>query len=157
MKKTIFTLGLAFFLITAFTASASACDRGCTPGYWKQPQHWWPQNEPPNYSREDSFYETFKQCDDALAGDDDISLLTALQTGGGGLAALRRHAVASLLNADRFSCFDGGSPADVIDAYCDHLADADAIEYQKDLFEGDNDQNCNLGGSGRGNAYGQDR
>ena len=148
MKKTIFTLGLAFFLITAFTASASACNKGCTPGYWKQDQHEWVWA----YSRQASFFDTFGSCDEDAK---DISLLTALQTGGGGLAALRRHAVASLLNADRFSCFDGGSPTDVIDAYCDHLADAGAIEDQKNLLEGDNDQKCNLGGSGRGN--GRDR
>lgn len=150
MKMTILTLGLAVFLVTAFTASASACNFGCTPGYWKQPQH----SSDWGYPTTQTVYEAFGCAPAALAS---TSLLTALKSGGGGEYALTRHAVASLLNADAKSCFDGGSPAEVIEAYCTALDSSDpgAIEAQKYLFEKDNDQDCTLGGSGR--AIGRSR
>ncbi|MEN8136522.1 MAG: hypothetical protein ABFS18_13455 [Thermodesulfobacteriota bacterium] len=148
MKMTILTLGLAVFLVTAFTTSASACNVGCTPGYWKQSQHY---DDWVGYSPDDLVYDVF-ECG-PVGG---MTLLTALKTGGGGEYSLTRHAVASLLNAAVWDCFDGGSPQDIIDAYCAAIAgDSDDIESQKYLFEEDNDQNCPLGGSGR--ALGRNR
>ena len=70
-------------------------NEGCTPGYWKQDQHFDSWNAP--YDPADDF--------DATIGVDyftpDISLLDALNlTGGkGGLKQLARAAVAALLNA----------------------------------------------------------
>lgn len=63
--------------------------QGCTPGYWKQKQHFdsWVTYKPGDwYNRvfEVRYYKT---------------LLKALATGGGGEKALGRHAVAALLNA----------------------------------------------------------
>lgn len=140
MKKTILTLGLAVFLVTGFTASASACDFGCTPGFWKQDQH---LDEWEDYSPSALVSVVFG-CGP------DVTLLAALSSEGGGEYALTRHAVASLLNAAEKSCFDGGSPAYIISAYCAAINSGDpgAIEAQKDLFERNNDQDCDLGGAG---------
>ena len=149
MKMTILTLGLAVFLVTTFAASASACNFGCTPGYWKQPQH---SDDWIGYSTGQTVGEVFG-CGPLTY----MSLLTALKTGGGGEYALTRHAVASLLNAAQKPCFDGGDTDAVIEAYCSAFDSGDPgmIQSQKDLFEGDNDQDCTLGGSGR--AYGRNR
>jgi hypothetical protein len=64
---------------------------GCTPGYWKQTQHFdsWPSPYTPGML----FSAVFE---DAFPGQ---TLRQVLSTGGGGLAALGRHAVAALLNA----------------------------------------------------------
>ncbi|HRC85675.1 MAG TPA: SdrD B-like domain-containing protein, partial [Thermoanaerobaculia bacterium] len=64
---------------------------GCTPGYWKQPQHF---DSWVIYSPNDSFNAVF-----GVNASGNPTLLTALRAGGGGYAALGRHAVAALLNA----------------------------------------------------------
>ena len=76
---------------------------GCTPGYWKQPQH---RDAWVGYSPEDSFQSAFG-CTltinwSAKGKPEDVynpTLLQALQANGGGHSALARHAVAALLNA----------------------------------------------------------
>jgi len=69
-------------------------DEGCTPGYWKQPQHLdsWVAT---GYSPTDDFDTVFG----VNFWTPDITLLDALEQGGGGLFALGRHAVAALLDA----------------------------------------------------------
>src|SRR5262245_39172153 len=64
---------------------------GCTPGYWKQDQHFdsWVGHAPG-----DSFEAVFGRNVPGTP-----SLLDALQLGGGGLKALMRHATEALLNA----------------------------------------------------------
>jgi hypothetical protein len=137
MKKTILTVGLAIFLVTAFTAISSACDKGCTPGYWKQTQHFgnWTGYSPDNY------------VDDVFSCGPHITLLEGLQTGGGDINALTRHAVAALLNAAQWSCFDGGCINDIISAYCSAIAgNSDDIEELKDRLAQANEENdCPLG------------
>jgi len=63
--------------------------QGCTPGYWKQKQHFdsWVKYKPT-----DSFAAIF-------GVPYNLTLLQALEKGGGGKEALGRHAVAALLNA----------------------------------------------------------
>ncbi len=79
-------------------APAAACDQGCTPGYWK------------NHTESWMSFETDEHLGDvfdipvALASFEEVTLLQALQGGGGrgldGAARiLFRAAVASLLNA----------------------------------------------------------
>jgi len=67
-------------------------NQGCTPGYWKQPQH---ADSWKVYSPNQDF--------DAFFGvnffNPNITFLQALGNGGGGVDALGRHAVAALLNA----------------------------------------------------------
>jgi hypothetical protein len=65
---------------------------GCTPGYWRQDQHF---DSWVGYSPSDDF-ETVFGVD---ASFDPHDLLTAVWLGGGGEYALARHAVAALLNA----------------------------------------------------------
>ena len=73
-------------------ALGSLVVEGCTPGYWKQPQHldsW----VPTGYDPGQSIYSAFE------VGPSDIALLQALKLKGGGWNAFWRHAVAALLNA----------------------------------------------------------
>jgi hypothetical protein len=67
---------------------------GCTPGYWRQEQHFdsW---APTGYEPSDDF-ETVFGVDASFTPD---TLLDAVWLGGGGEFALARHAVAALLNA----------------------------------------------------------
>ena len=66
---------------------------GCTPGYWKQDQHFdsW---EATGYEPGDSFDVVF-----GVASSNGWTLLEALDAGGGDENALARHATAALLNA----------------------------------------------------------
>lgn len=66
--------------------------RGCTPGYWKQPQHFdsWTV-----YTQTDTYNSVFG----VNAFTPSFTLLQALEQGGGGINALGRHSVAALLNA----------------------------------------------------------
>ncbi|WP_017753912.1 hypothetical protein [Calidifontibacillus oryziterrae] len=68
--------------------------QGCTIGFWRQEQHfddWVPTGFAPN----DDFDTVFGR--DAF--DPNITLLQALELGGGGLNNLARQAVAALLSA----------------------------------------------------------
>ena len=74
---------------------------GCTPGYWKQSQHF---DSWVGYTQDQSFEAVFG-VNVTLGGTGGQPLLTnptliqALNAGGGGENALARHAVAALLNA----------------------------------------------------------
>lgn len=80
-------------------------EEGCTPGYWKQEQHF--DSYPMGYTPETLMGDIFDACDmysfDAqkpASGDIcELSLLEALSLGGGGANALARHAAAAYLNA----------------------------------------------------------
>jgi hypothetical protein len=78
-------------VITACPPPPPPGDEGCTPGYWKQSQHF------------DSWVGyTQSQKYEAVFGVDvpgDPNLLQALQANGGGIFALERHSTAALLNA----------------------------------------------------------
>ena len=72
---------------------------GCTPGYWKQPQHLdsWSGVGP-----DDGFNATFNtnaEFNATQCGSTSPTLLAAMKCQGGGLSALARHGVAALLNA----------------------------------------------------------
>jgi hypothetical protein len=64
---------------------------GCTPGYWKQAQHFDSWTSP--YAPDTLFDDVFEN---AFPGQ---TLLDVASNGGGGLNALGRHTVAALLNA----------------------------------------------------------
>jgi hypothetical protein len=68
------------------------CGEGCTPGFWRQPQH---LDSWTGYTPGDDF--------DTVFGTDyfdpDITLLDAAWLGGGGVKKLARHGTAALLNA----------------------------------------------------------
>ena len=85
------------------------CLQGCTPGYWKQEQHF--DSWPSPYTTGMAFESVFSSC--SVPGTP--TLLDALWTGGGGLKALMRHAVAALLNSASPSVFyKYETPGDVI-------------------------------------------
>lgn len=105
---------------------------GCTPGYWKQDQHF---DSWVGYSPSDSFDAVFGV---SYGG----TLLDAANAGGGGANALARHAVAALLNStssvDYFY-----STAEVISIVQDAFNSGD-YESAKDLFEFQNELGCPL-------------
>ncbi len=78
---------------TATEVPTAEALQGCSPGFWKQEQHFaeWPALYLPG-DRVATALEW-----EGLEGDP--TLLEALQEGGGGLAALLRQAVAALINA----------------------------------------------------------
>jgi len=111
--------------------------QGCTPGYWKQPQHF--DSWPAPYTPWTAFGDVF---DDAFPG---MTLLQVAAQGGGGLKALGRHTVAALLNAASGGVDYGPSVSDVIDMFNDAYANGgDDIEDQKDIFAGLNESGCPL-------------
>lgn len=111
---------------------------GCTPGYWKQSQHF------------DSWLGFLpNQSFEAVFGRDvprNPTLLDALGMNGGGLSALMRHATASLLNASNPAvvvepAFD--TTAEVIAAF-QAAFDSGNYEPTKDLFAKSNERLCPL-------------
>jgi hypothetical protein len=109
---------------------------GCTPGYWKQPQHFDSWTAP--YDPSDTFLSAFGV--NAFPG---MTLLEVLSNGGGGLDALGRHAVAALLSAASSGVDYDLSVAQVIAGFNAAFASGD-YETQKNIFAGFNEQGCPL-------------
>lgn len=101
---------------------------GCTPGYWKQKQHFdsWSVNPPG-----ESFSTVF-------GVDYDMTLLEALKTGGGGEKALGRHATAAYLNALSLDVAYHYSVNEIIAIVQGAYATGE-FETAKDLLEAQND------------------
>jgi uncharacterized repeat protein (TIGR01451 family) len=114
---------------------------GCTPGFWKQSQHFPAWLNPP-YAPSTQFSAVF---DNAFPG---MTLLQVLRKGGGGLRALGRHTVAALLNAATADVsYDIGTPQDVIDAF-NEVYPGSRRDYNglKNEFERLNEQGCPING-----------
>jgi len=113
---------------------------GCTPGYWKQDQHFdsWQV-----YSATDSFNAVF-----GVSGPfpNTLTLLDALGLGGGGLNALARHAVAGLLSSISSDVDYGLTPAEVIQQVQAAIngGDATTIEALKNKLDALNNKGCPL-------------
>lgn len=119
---------------------------GCTPGYWKQRQHF--DSWPAAYETDDTFGSVFTSCGagDNLQNPESGSicgktLLEALKLRGGGLNALGRHAVAALLSSSTVS-YDL-TPGEVI-AMVNSALEANAYSSTKNTLAGFNQQNCPL-------------
>lgn len=112
---------------------------GCTPGYWKQTQHFdsW---VPSGYATGDSYNTIF-----GVSSTKGWTLLTALQAKGGGENALARHAVAALLNAASPDVDYYYSAADVISLVQSAYGSGD-YEGVKNLLEAQNEEEQNLYG-----------
>jgi cysteine-rich repeat protein len=108
---------------------------GCTPGYWKQEQHFgsWVGFDP-----SDDF-ETVFGVDASMT----TTLLGALEQGGGGEYALGRHAVAALLNASSPDVDYFTDVAGVIALVQEAYASGD-FEPAKDLLDLQNNLGCPL-------------
>ena len=111
---------------------------GCTPGYWKQEQHFGSWTAP--YTPDTLFADVFE---DAFPG---MSLLDVAGQGGGGLIALGRHTVAALLNGASGGVDYDLSAAEVIDAFnAAYPGSRNDYNRLKNRFEGFNEQGCPLG------------
>ena len=138
MKKPVYVLiavSLVLVLLPAAATALFATDTmGCTPGYWKQPQHEssWVNNWPTQ-----TFSEVF-----GVGGEK--TLFDALETGGGGEEALGRHAVAALLNA---SNLDVGYlyTVDEVIAIVQGAYNSGDFETAKNQLEVQNELDCPLG------------
>ena len=109
--------------------------QGCTPGYWKQEQHF--DSWPAGYLPSDLFSKYFE---DAFPGK---TLLFVLWQGGGGLNALGRHTVSALLNAASDGVNSDLTVQQVINGFNGVFPGGD-YEGQKDIFAGFNEQRCPL-------------
>lgn len=108
---------------------------GCTPGYWKQSQHF--GNWPPPYTPSTLFSAVFEN---AFPGK---TLLEVAGLGGGGLNALGRHTVAALLNAANPEVEYAFSTAEVIQMFNDVYPGGD-YETLKDKLALYNESFCPL-------------
>ena len=111
--------------------------RGCTPGYWKQDQHFdsWPAGYAPGM-----LFTAIPGLDDAFAG---LTLLQVLELNGGGLNALGRHTVAALLNAASGGV-DYDLTEDQVKAAFNAVYPGGDYESVKNRFEALNEQGCPL-------------
>ncbi len=109
---------------------------GCTPGYWKQSQHFGNWSAP--YTPNTLFADVFEN---AFPGK---TLLEVLRLNGGGLSALGRHTVAALLNASSAEVGYAYSAADVIAKFNAVYPGAN-YETLKNEFEHYNEMYCPLG------------
>lgn len=109
---------------------------GCTPGYWKQEQHFdsWTSPYTPSMLFKDAGFE------DAFH---DMTLLQVVQQGGGGLKALGRHTVAALLNTASAGVDYDLTTQGVLDAFNAVYPGGD-YEGQKNIFAGYNELGCPL-------------
>lgn len=108
---------------------------GCTPGYWRQTQHYDSWAAP--YTPSTAFNSVFAN---AFPGK---TLAQVVRLGGGGLNALGRHTVAALLNAANPDVAYGATPAAIIAAFNAAYASGN-FEEQKNIFEGWNERSCPL-------------
>ncbi len=123
--------------VTGVSASKKKGSEGCTPGYWKQSQHFDSWTSP--YDPGDSF--TSAGFENAFPG---MTLLQVLEQGGGGLNALGRHTVAALLNtASGGVDYPYHSTSTVINAFNDVYPGGD-YEGLKNIFAGFNELGCPL-------------
>ena len=113
---------------------------GCTPGFWKQSQH---LDSWTTYLTTQTFNDVFGVDVTLSVGGDDATLLEALQSGGGGINALARHAVAALLNAASGDVDSDYTVAEVIALVQDAIESGD-YETAKNLLAAANEAGCPL-------------
>lgn len=117
---------------------------GCTPGYWRQPQHF---DSWTNHLPGDSFDSVFDPDGVALERPEtgttaSLTLLQAVRLRGGGVNALIRHTVAALLNAESAGVSYDLTPGDVLAKYT--AAIGGDVEGQHTEFATFNEQGCPL-------------
>lgn len=137
----------SFSWITAALSLLPTPPEGCTPGYWKQEQHF---DSWVGYSPDDDFEYVFG-CPITIrwsmrgkpANVSNPNLLQALQAKGGGESALARHAVAGLLNAANPDISYPRTEAQIKTMVCNALPGGD-IEGTKNRLAGWNEEFCPL-------------
>jgi hypothetical protein len=125
--------------VRVITVGTPGGTQGCTPGYWKQSHHF---DSWQGYSPGDSFETVFGV--NAFAGDP--TLVQVLGTGGGGVSALGRHAVAALLNARHGGVDSAFTPQQVIDMTRNAILSGSStqIESTKNALAAANERRCPL-------------
>lgn len=108
--------------------------QGCTPGYWKNHLGSWT-----GYSPSSDFDATFG----VNLFSPNISLLQALNLGGGGHERIARHATAALLNSTNSGVSSSATTAEVI-AMVQAVAVSRDFEGTGDILEAMNEQGCPL-------------
>lgn len=120
---------------------------GCTPGYWKQRQHF---DSWVNYTPTDLFGNVFGETIEIRYGKkrkikENPTLLQALEAKGGGINALARHTVAALLNAASPDVSYDLSEAEVINAFkAVYPGTKQDYNSLKNFFSSFNEQGCPL-------------
>lgn len=123
---------------SAHCTSEAPGGEGCTPGYWKQEQHFDSWTAP--YTPGTLFVDVFGE--DAFSGK---TLLDVLKLRGGGLNALGRHIVAALLDAAAPGVDYDLTPEAVISLFQGvYPGTADSYEALKNRIQGLNEQGCPL-------------
>lgn len=115
---------------------------GCTPGYWKQSQHFGSWTSP--YVPTGAGATDFDAAFGVDAFDPNITLLAALGRNGGGINALARHAAAALLNAANPDVSSNLEVSEVIAMVQSAIASGD-YETTKNVLAQYNEQGCPLG------------
>lgn len=118
---------------------------GCTPGYWRQPQHF---DSWVGHDTDDLFGDVFDlpgslDRPEHRTDPADVELLDALKLKGGGVNALMRHAVAALLNAASGDVSYDLTQGQVISKFNAAIGGGD-VEATKDELEAFNEQGCPL-------------
>jgi uncharacterized repeat protein (TIGR01451 family) len=117
---------------------------GCTPGFWKQDQHF---DSWVGFAPSDSFEDVFGVDVTLRSGGQgtisDPTLLDALNATGGGINALARHAVAALLNASSPDVDSDFTTAQVIALVQAAVASGD-FETAHQLLAASNEEGCPL-------------
>lgn len=122
-------------LIEFYNTVRTGGGEGCTPGYWKQSQHF--DSYPAGILPTDLFSAYFEN---AFPG---MTLVQVAGQGGGGLNALGRHTVAAFLNASSTGVDYDLTATDVVNAFNAVFPGGD-YDGLKDIFEGYNEQGCPL-------------
>jgi hypothetical protein len=133
LTRTVPPSGLAFWYKFSPTTDTPKGTQGCTPGYWKQEQHFdsWVGYTP------GQLFEPVVGVNSLLG---DPSFLQVLGLNGGGILALSRHTAAALLNASAGSGVNYAyTTSEIIAAYQQAIIDGDAaIEAQKNRLDAAN-------------------
>ena len=124
------------YLVYKATIEQAEGGEGCTPGYWKQPQHF---DSWVTYSQDDLYDDVFGVTSTFAAN----TLLEVLKQGGGGEIALGRHAVAALLNSVNPDVSYEFSTAEVIAIVQNAYATGD-FKTAKNLLQDQNELGCPL-------------
>lgn len=117
---------------------------GCTPGYWKQDQHF--DSWPSAYSTSTTFSSVFGRDIAVRLNKETISdptLLQALTAQGGNINAAARHAVAALLNSASTGVNYDLSTSEVIALFQSNYPDGE-LDEMKDQLAKFNEQGCPL-------------
>lgn len=154
MRKRLSVM-LAAALASALTLVAVgvvpvAASEGCTPGYWKQSQHFdsWPSGYMPNQDFDTVFTNVYIPSYVVNLFDPNITLLQALQLQGDktGIPQLARAATAALLNAEKFGDIYPGNVGWIKLAvyYASEGASKSVFLPWKDTMDRENNTGCPL-------------